>query len=601
MHDSLVASGAKSTAIIKRESIKNDWDDRAYMRDTKVSNGDVAVLRTKFPNYAFVPVMEIPWGIKMNYHDTNQVSSYGSYYQNASTAYDFTEADYQKFGFTLKGGRLPAADDEVVITDYQYDNFIDLKYINTAPGASQGIPITQIAEGSSGILHSDAHPRIISFNSLSGFVNFKIVGVINTGFDFDLYNNLKTAANDRSNMMKIQELSDVLQYGFSNSLYLNDGYFSRHAVAETSSYIPGGFEFKMSGDSSSGVNRLSKVSTLDERGIMFFEEGKTLETLAQNEIVIHINSLWPFFENTGYNINTSFGYDTFYLSTENHNDTFDNIGDFKEAATTAFRARKDFMNALSLVEMNARNWTVKESTPLVLAGVYYDLLTKDADFLSNFESSWYSEPDTFSYTVYLSDSFTGAPALMKAMEPPPPYKMIQATLTGNDMALIKFLTKYKEGEFIAKNQFSAFFETFSNAVESIADVFVYVGLGFAVFAALMMMSFITMTINHKKREIGILRAIGARKLDVFKIFFNESLIMAVVNFVFAVILTIVAIILLNNLIGGGLGMSIVLLSFGIRQAALIAGVSLLVAVLASALPVRKISKLKPIDAIQNRK
>lgn len=603
MHDSLVASKAKTTAITKRVEEINSWDNSKYMRDEKVSDSDVAKLRTKFPNHAFVPVMEMQHNsVKLNYHMKDKLGSYGTYYQNVSSAYDFAPEEYLKFGLTLKGGRLPSADDEIVITDYQYDNFLDLKYINNTPGATQGITIQQIATGSNGILHSNANPRVISVSGPTGWIDLKIVGVINTSFDFDLYRNLKNATNDRSNMMKLQEVSDVLNFGFSNALYLNEGYFSRNSITETRSNVPFPFEFKTADRDWPTFNYMAKASVLEEDGIIFLEAGKTIATLAANEIIIHINSINTFFEGTGFYVNINYGYDEFNIWTEDYGqERFNNLTAYRNRLTAILLEHTDDILPLSLIEKNPRNMTVENSTPMVIAGVYYDLLTKDTDFLSNFAYDWYYEPDTFDNTAYLSNSFAGSPVLLKAMEPPPPYKMIQVSLTGKDMALVKFLTQYKDGEFIIKNQFSTFFEMFSQAVASIANVFIYVGIGFAVFAGLMMMSFITMTINHKKREIGILRAIGAKKFDVFKIFFNESLIMAVLNFIFAVIFTIVAVILLNNLIGGGLGMSVVLLSFGLRQTALIAGASLLVAILATALPVRKMSKLKPIDAIQNRK
>jgi ABC-type antimicrobial peptide transport system permease subunit len=59
-------------------------------------------------------------------------------------------------------------------------------------------------------------------------------------------------------------------------------------------------------------------------------------------------------------------------------------------------------------------------------------------------------------------------------------------------------------------------------VEGLADVFVYIGIVFAVFSALLLLNYITTSVSYKKKEIGILRAIGARGLDVVGIFTKEA-------------------------------------------------------------------------------
>ena len=133
-----------------------------------------------------------------------------------------------------------------------------------------------------------------------------------------------------------------------------------------------------------------------------------------------------------------------------------------------------------------------------------------------------------------------------------------------------------------------------------SEVLLYVGIGFAVFAALLLMNFISTSISYKKREIGILRALGARGSDVFGIFFNESSVIAIINFILATIATFVTCGILNNVIITKLGLDLVLLSVGVRQIVLMFGVSMLTAFIASFLPVMKIARKKPIDAINNR-
>jgi hypothetical protein len=140
---------------------------------------------------------------------------------------------------------------------------------------------------------------------------------------------------------------------------------------------------------------------------------------------------------------------------------------------------------------------------------------------------------------------------------------------------------------------------FNDIIEVLSQVFMWVGLGLAVFSSFLLMNFISTSISYKKQEIGILRAVGARSSDVFKIFFSEAFIIALINFVLAVAASLVGVMLLNDYMREE-GINITLLSFGVGQILLMLGISVLVAVLSSFLPVYGIAKKKPVDAIKDR-
>lgn len=136
-------------------------------------------------------------------------------------------------------------------------------------------------------------------------------------------------------------------------------------------------------------------------------------------------------------------------------------------------------------------------------------------------------------------------------------------------------------------------------IETLSKVFLYIGIGFAVFAALLLLNFITISISYKKREIGVLRAIGARGFDVFKIFFNEAFIIAFINFVLALIGCVSVCTILNGIMRNNYGVLITILNVGLRQVILMFAISVLVAFISSFIPVNSIAKKKPIDAIRN--
>ena len=154
-------------------------------------------------------------------------------------------------------------------------------------------------------------------------------------------------------------------------------------------------------------------------------------------------------------------------------------------------------------------------------------------------------------------------------------------------------------QFALQNQVMDSLDMFNDFIEQGAKIFLYIGIGFAVFAALMLMNFISVSISYKRREIGILRAVGARSSDVFKIFFCEAFIIALINYVLSLAAAIAATTVVNNLVRNE-GINVTLLHFGVRQVILMLIISVAVATIASFLPVWNIARRKPVDAIKNK-
>ncbi|MBE5757924.1 MAG: FtsX-like permease family protein [Clostridiales bacterium] len=180
-----------------------------------------------------------------------------------------------------------------------------------------------------------------------------------------------------------------------------------------------------------------------------------------------------------------------------------------------------------------------------------------------------------------------------------------ATLSDNSETNKTFIEYCERGDengikYIVQNDVTGILDEFQEIFNSITEVFFYVGIVFAVFSAFLLMNFISTSISYKKREIGVLRALGARSKDVFGIFFNESSLIAMINFFLATITTIITCGILNNMVVQKLGLNLIILSVGVRQIGLMFGISMVAAFIASLLPVVKISRKKPIDAINNR-
>ena len=185
------------------------------------------------------------------------------------------------------------------------------------------------------------------------------------------------------------------------------------------------------------------------------------------------------------------------------------------------------------------------------------------------------------------------------------YVMALAKLPKDNRAVLETLaTLHNEAdsdfEFRMKNNVADVIDQWGETILQLNKIFLYVGIGFAVFAALMMLNFISVSVTYKKKEIGILRALGARSSDVFSIFFSEAFFIALINFVLAIASVFVASYFINGAVRTELGFPITLLHAGPRQIGLVFGISVLVAFVGSFFPVRKIAKKNPIDAMKDR-
>ena len=137
-------------------------------------------------------------------------------------------------------------------------------------------------------------------------------------------------------------------------------------------------------------------------------------------------------------------------------------------------------------------------------------------------------------------------------------------------------------------------------IKTIAQILLYVGMGVFVFAVILFMSYISASVSYKKREIGILRAVGARSSDVFGIFFNEALVIALIVFALATIGSGGSVAVTNSALRASYGLPITLLSYGIREIGIILFGCVTTALVASFIPVLRIARKKPVDAIKNR-
>ena len=171
------------------------------------------------------------------------------------------------------------------------------------------------------------------------------------------------------------------------------------------------------------------------------------------------------------------------------------------------------------------------------------------------------------------------------------------TPTDNSMTQIASLLSSEEGTKV--NVMSAVYQELQNfleMIEELEEIFLYVGLGVGVLAAFFLLNFISVSISAKKKDIGILRAVGARGSDVFKIFYAEAFIIAFICFVLACVGSYVVCFFLNQTMMEVVSMK--LLNFGLVNIGLVFGISIVVSVIATFFPVFFAARKSPVEAIR---
>ena len=134
-------------------------------------------------------------------------------------------------------------------------------------------------------------------------------------------------------------------------------------------------------------------------------------------------------------------------------------------------------------------------------------------------------------------------------------------------------------------------------IESLSEVFLILGIVLAVFSALLLCNFISVSISHKKKDIGILRAVGARSLDVFKIFFSESLVIVLICIALSVVCSGLVCNLLNTEASAMLS-GVTVFVFGPINILLLVSLAIITCLLATFFPVNSAAKKKPVESIR---
>ncbi len=609
---SVMDSGIKYASVrlgVKHTYTYKDEEPHSYHQYAAMNDADIQYLRNQ-TGLDFVPVFTggDEWSggfsIAQQFKSFNQNSEV----YKGKLAGLVAMSDDQIANAELKviSGRLPNASGEIAITELALRQFNEYGFVNNDldEEIAAGSVTAEKLLGKHITLHSN---YVMPSENVP---SFEIVGVIDTEFDYDRYEILlpsddahSQTSNDNSlaTMVLTNELRSELSYGFHmlGFAYEDDiedlaELYGTTGGKELGTYMNGfNSELYLTISSKKAAEMTPEQA---QRFQEFFEETKCYR-IAGNEVLKPLDGSITWFDPKQTTLGEGeiiipFGlyqHSAIYFDFDPNNLTEEQRDEFYEQL-------QQFVFTLTMRNFELNSETEMKEYDFKIVGYYEH--DRHGDFLISNEiltdyKAWHEQEAANSEWGYIETIAEHEDGIWGFAIAP----------MGNEDALRKLvqMTYDKDGDlnFSLQNSVMNTLGSFNEFIEVGAQVFLYVGIGFAVFSALLLMNFISTSISYKKREIGILRAVGARSSDVFKIFFSEALIIALINFILSLSAVIGAIAFANGYMRSQ-GINITLLTFGPRQVILMLLISIAVALVASFLPVYRIAKRKPVDAIKDR-
>lgn len=563
--NSLADSGVEYIATAKSKLEKSKyWSDAGYM----LSQGDIDKI-SKETNVKMHGVYEkIDSSLDFDHHlDAEKLGTdsgftiYKTYFEGFAPINDEI---MNEMGFELLSGYLPdGSKNEIAVSELVFEAFKRCGYTDSVPlkdkNGNEYFKYTEI----------NWYPDLLGKTLTIENEKYVISAIIDTNLDVERYLPLMEANNSASNAEEIVDMvlsieyNNATQYAYTGLLMVGDGFIDRLIENRIPmAYISEGWLYFNNEDKEFidiSPNYMAKLEDISNEKVVWIDGEKT--SLAENEIIITDDIISISSEG----VKTE---DVIYVNPEDsYKDLVRVLNGKKFRATLDLNAEYGIIHedGYKVVGIIQRNEKSRFNSTIVCGDNLYNRLTEGKDYYYKFcvgaaPESRKDLKDIVSF-CYSEDSTVRYP--------------IQSSVTFE-------------------------LESLNEIFKEISKVFLYIGLGFALFAAVMLANFISTSISYKKQEIGILRAIGSRGNDVFRIFFAESFIIAMINFVLSSIGVFVATCFINNIFRNDIGILVTVLSFGLRQVILLFVVSIFVAFVASYIPVKKIAAKRPIDAIRNR-
>lgn len=540
-----------------KDQVKLTLDDEKYIK-SKLKNKYYPIYKLQ-ESYSFMQV-----GEALNIGDiihNNPYLDMGAYYPlNIVVVDNFNDFKTEKII-----GRYPTNYNEILISNYMADLIIE--------GGITTYEKNDVDEFSDDYTFKPKnYEDIINSNKTFYFGSkgkVKIVGIIN--YDLSKYSSLKNKSDNYENMTKddwnLRSELNLKESNLYNNVYVTNEFIEKLDVATIEELDENTFFFNLNSD---GLDLQSDgyyiAPAIIQNELEYYDGSKWVKTkkLNKNDIVINIHQLMR-----GGEQDYEKGLEKYITNNPNvDRETLE---------------KRYFVNYIKDLDVIGKKANLKVRNRI-------DEIINDYKDLNIIGITGFS--DTQNRNYYLSNDLVGE------------YKIEVIQKTGylvpmSDYKDFKYmLTTFPyNNEIQAVSPYSEEVTMLVRTIEILKDIAFYVSLVLFIFTVFLIGNFIMTSINYRKKEIGVLRALGARSVDIIKIFLWEGIVMSFISATISSILLVLVTKLLNTVIMAGTNLILTPFILNIRQFVLIYVVVFIVTIISSIIPILKISKMKPIDAI----
>lgn len=482
------------------------------------------------------------------------------YFDSGLDHFYLTEANaFSDIGYEQKDiiGQFPKNSQELAITAYLADMIMEYGIYDETGKLIKPKNETELLE-------KVKLPILDQWIQVSGIVKEK---------DYLDYAYLKTIAEGQ---MKEEEYKLFRKFNAmvrqnSSYIYVKDGFVDKIQPKKDNILYRDNYDLIYSGDQlKKGYEMYGQRLAYPNKEISYFDGSKiqTVDHLKSNEVI------WSVWELSNYYDCISSNYPYIYDEAFQQKPVAEKERLIKEMAKAAIGKR---------FTMKYENYYSNEAL------LEQEVVLKGVVLPDNYEMNMFDTIDAISYSAKeLLDPYISNPLYMGA---------ILTSSSGNDCH--QLLETYAiDQEYYANTLAGSDVESIKEFAEFATKVFFCASIAFFIFAAVLMMNFIVVSITYRRKDIGILRSIGARSIDVIKIFIWEALVLAAISYLVTLVFLYGVGFFVNQFAMDTVGILISPIIITLRQPLLLIIIVLLVAFVSGALPILRIAKQRPIDAIK---
>ncbi|MDR2265979.1 MAG: ATP-binding cassette domain-containing protein [Christensenellaceae bacterium] len=485
----------------------------------------------------------------------------GKYYSNnlaeITDASDITSV----LGYEMYPGYLPLSDTSAYITDFFALGILagteDSNYYYIENGQVYEIPDSfEIADliGKTVVLNSNLENKLT------------ISGIIKTDYERFTYPNYSSIYGEIAfdDEMSYSERKEY-QRAVYNALYVTKAYLKNLAISKNEIVVPESISFCLNGQNilASRVSKSGKIiGDSNGQNVVLTSDYAIYNdyyiSLNQNEIVLSLKEYNNIFKEDKLNVDYITYKDSHVFSVKNYPT---HVGE-----TLQFEI---------IDSITGRVIDVKEYK---LAG----LLIKG---VSNYTSEVYLDENAF---TSLSNAVVGLECSNI---------LLGTSIEEQDIANI--LTLFRKYDVVASSPYTLNIYELGLNFYKFQLLFIIFGDILFIISLILFMNFISVTIIDKKKDIGIIRAIGGSSMSVFKIFFIEGVLFALLTSVSSMALYETMRFVFNNVYGVGILKGITVLRFYPLSMLYIPLMSFIAMLISSIIPLMKMNRQSPVKIIRD--